>query len=591
MEGFKLHLLDYLAFFSYILLLVGVGWFYGRKKSTSAEYFLAGRSLPWYVVGSSYIASNISIEHFVGMIGAAVLYGICVATPEWSTIIAFTFMIWIFIPFLFSSKVYTAPEFLEKRFNKEMRFIFAAITILANVFVFMAPVIYGGSLFLVKLFGVNKTLAPIYIGLATGVFAIWGGLKSVAFMDVVTIIFKIGGGLIVTILGLIWLGDHYGEGGIIEGLRVMINTNLAKDGLAKQWVENNISHFLNGNTSNQVYHRMSVIQPINQETNPWTHWVFSFFYIGLWYTAFNQHLIQKVFAAKDMYHARMGIVFASFLKLLVPLVVVFPGLIYFAIEVNNPSSFLHTQSWEYMNDEVNNTYIVMVRDYVPVFLVGILMAAFFGAIQSTISSVINSTSTIFTMDFYQNFFNKNPSEKQIVKVGQITGIIILILAIAFAIVLGSVKTNLFVFIQASYTFIGPPFSAIFLLGMLWKKVSGKDALLTLAASFCLSLFLKYLEFGSLANSESEIAGIIKPFGNQGLITWIFAMVVCSISAIFTPNPLSEQVGEGLVFNIDDKTVLKAGLGTKWYNSVTFWWALAFGIMLAIIFYFSVVMSK
>jgi len=586
-QTFQLHWLDFVAFFGYILLLAVVGWYYGRKKGTSQEYFLAGRSLPWYVVGSSYIASNISIEHFVGMIGAAVLYGICVATPEWSTIIAFTFMIWVFIPFLFSSKVYTAPEFLEKRFNKEMRYIFGAITIIANIFVFMGPVLYGGSLILVKLFGVDKMMAPIYIGLATGIFAIWGGLKSVAFMDVVTIVFKIGGGLIVTVLGLLWLGSHYGDGGILEGFRIMVKSNFAEDGLAKEWVTKNIGHFLNGNTDGQTYQRMHVLQPINQETNPWTHWVFSFFYIGLWYTAFNQHLIQKVFAAKDMYHARMGIVFASFLKLLVPLVVVFPGLIYFAIAVNDPTSFLHTQSWDFINDEVNNTYIVMVRDYVPVFLVGILMAAFFGAIQSTISSVINSTSTIFTMDFYQTLINKKASEKKTVQVGQITGIVILVLAIIFAIILGNAKTNLFVFIQASYTFIGPPFSAIFLLGMLWKRVNGKDALITLAASFALSIFLKYLEFGPLADSQSELAGIIKPFGNQGLITWIFAMMVCSVSAWITAPPKEEQVGEGLVFSIADKKLLWSGLGDKWYKSVTLWWSIAFGAMVLIVLYFSV----
>lgn len=292
----KLHWLDLVAFFSYIVLLVVVGIRSGKKKTTSQDYFLAGRSLPWYVVGSSYIASNISIEHFVGMIGAAVLYGICVATPEWSTIIAFTFMIWIFIPFLLSSKVYTAPEFLERRFNKEMRYIFAGVTILANVFVFMGPVIYGGSLILVKLFDVDKLWAPVIIGVTAGAFAIWGGLKSVAFMDVVTIIFKIGGGLIVTIMGLLYLGHgHMGD-----GFSEMLHSNFAKDGVAHEWVSKNVTHMLAGGQQGTEYHRMSVIQPFNQVTNPWTHWVFSFFYIGLWYTVINQHLIQKVFAAKDI---------------------------------------------------------------------------------------------------------------------------------------------------------------------------------------------------------------------------------------------------------------------------------------------------
>jgi solute:Na+ symporter, SSS family len=411
----KLHWLDIIAFLSYIVLLVVVGIRSGRKKSTSQDYFLAGRSLPWYVVGSSYIASNISIEHFVGMIGAAVLYGICVATPEWSTVIAFSFMIWVFIPFLLSSKVYTAPEFLERRFNKQMRYIFAAITIIANVFVFMGPVIYGGSLILVKLFGVDKILAPLIVGVTAGAFAIWGGLKSVAFMDVVTIFFKIGGGLIVTIVGLIFLGN----GNLFDGFSAMLEANFAKDGPAAQWISNNVPNMLAGVDQGTEYHRMSVIQPFNQVTNPWTHWVFSFFILVcgirlLISILFRRFLLLKILSCTP------GMVFASFLKLLVPVVVVFPGLIYFAIAVNDPTSFIHNSDWGFLSDEVNNTYIVMVRDYVPVFLVGILMAAFFGAIQSTVSSVLNSTSTVFTMDFYSQFINKNATEDKTVKVGQIT---------------------------------------------------------------------------------------------------------------------------------------------------------------------------
>jgi len=578
-KTFTLHPVDYVAFFGYLVLLGTVGWWYGRKKKTAGEYFLAGRSLPWYVVGSSYIASNISIEHFVGMVGAAVLYGICVATPEWSTVIAFSFMIWIFIPFLLTSKVYTAPEFLERRFNVQMRVLFAGLTILANIFLFMGPVIYGGSLILVKLAGVDKTWAALIIGVVAGVWAIWGGLKSVAFMDVVTIIFKIGGGLIVTVLGLLALGN----GSLIQGFHRMVEVNMAKDGWAAEWVSRNAPHLLQGATEGTEYHRMSVIQPINQATNPWTHWIFSFFYIGLWYTVMNQMLIQKVLAAKDMYHARMGMVFASFLKLLVPAVVVLPGLIFFAMH----PAFLDSTDWGMMSDEVNNTYIVMVRDLVPPLLVGVLMAAFFSAIQSTVCSALNSTSTVFTMDFYQKYINRSATEKQSVAVGRITGVVILFLSIGFAILLGHSKVNLFVFIQAGYTAIGPAYSAIFLLGIFWKRVNGKDALITVIAAFAMVAFLKYLEFGLLRDSTSDFAKFIKPFGNQGLVTWAFAMLVCTVSALITPPAKPEQVGEGLIFSFKDKKAISAGLGTAWYNSVLLWWGLAFGGMLVIVLIFSV----
>ena len=160
---------DFIAFGSYFVFLSLIGAIAGRrKKDDSSGYFLAGRSLPWYVVGSSYIAANISTEHFLGMIGAAVLYGICVATPEWSSVIAFTFLIWIFIPFLLSSKVYTTPEFLERRFNRKLRFIFAFITIVANITAFMGPVIYGGGLIVEEALGFNKMFGLDQAGIEAG---------------------------------------------------------------------------------------------------------------------------------------------------------------------------------------------------------------------------------------------------------------------------------------------------------------------------------------------------------------------------------------------------------------------------------------
>ncbi len=168
---------DILTFAGYMIAISLIGWWFGRRQAnveeTSSGYFLAGRTLPWYVVGSSYIAANISTEHFIGMIGAAMIYGICVATPEWSCIIAFTFLIWIFIPFLLSAKVFTAPEFLEKRFNPGMRNFFATVTVIANVIAFLAPVIYGGGLALNSLLGWNLTFCIALIGITSGVWAIW----------------------------------------------------------------------------------------------------------------------------------------------------------------------------------------------------------------------------------------------------------------------------------------------------------------------------------------------------------------------------------------------------------------------------------
>jgi SSS family solute:Na+ symporter len=595
----ELKLLDYVSFFGYFIALSLIGWWFGRsKKSVSSDYFLAGKSLPWYVVGSSYIAANISTEHFIGMIGAAVLYGIVVATPEWSSVIAFTFLIWIFIPFLLNSRVYTTPEFLEKRFSRKLRFVFASITLLANISAFMAPVIYGGGLIVEEalkfnsLFGLDVAainqgnalnwglfLSIGLIAFASGIWAIWGGLRSVAWMDLLTIFIMIGGGLVVTFLGLLHLGA--GEG-IIKGFSTMVEANRAHDGWAAQWLSENVPNMLKGAGEGTEYHRLSVLQPFNHSTTPWTHWVFSFFYIGLWYTVINQHMIQKVFAAKNIYHARMGMVLASFLKLLLPFIVVIPGLIFFAMK----PEFLLGNDWATMNQETNKTYILLIGQLVPVVLTGILMAALFGAIQSTISSVLNSTSTIFTIDIYKEYINKNASDRSEIMIGRLSGTIILLLSIALAIILALTKINIFVYIQTMYTFIAPPFSAIFLIGMLWRRVSGKDAFLAVIASFTIAGILKYLELGPLADSAAPLANFIKPFANQGLIVWSCAMIITAVSAMFTPPPAPEQVSDDLTFNWNKITVFKTEK-MPLIKSVGFWWAISFILMVILMLVFSV----
>lgn len=583
-EVIKIESLDILAFTAYFLALSYVGFQFGKNsKSSSSDYFLASKSLPWYVVGSSYIAANISTEHFIGLVGAALLYGVSVATGEWSTVIAFSFLIWLFIPYLLSSKVHTAPEFLELRFNPKVRLIFSTISILANVFAFMGPVIYGGALILQEFFAVNMFWACIIVGITSGGFAIWGGLRSVAFMDVVTIIIMVLGGLAVTFFGLHQLGDGQG---IFAGFAKLVKVNQGNEVWSAEWISQNVPNILKGSQKGDEYSRLSVVQPLNHYSNPWTHWVFSFFYIGLWYTVINQTMIQKVLGAKDMYHARMGMVLSSFLKLFLPVIVVFPGLIYFAMKPD----MLSNPDWSIVSDEANKTYIKMINLLIPTFLKGVLLAALFGAIQSTVSAVVNSTSTLFTMDLYKQYFNKDDNDQHYVKTGKWAGLTFLLLSIGFAVILGTVtKVNLFILIQAMYTFIAPPFSAIFLLGIFWKRVNGTDALVTIFVSFLVAGFLKYLEFGPLADSTNEIANMVKPFANQALITWIIAMVTCTIMAFLTPAAKPEQTTPGLIFSFSG-SAFKEGLGNVWYKSVGFWWSLCVLFLIIIVILFSVVLK-
>src|SRR6056297_1403502 len=217
-ESFPLAPLDYLAIGVFFAMLSVVGYWAGRgEQASSTEYFLAGKKLPWYVVGGSFIASNISSDHFIGMIGSAVVFGISVSMLEWGNVITFSLLIWFFIPFLLSAKVFTTPEYLERRFNATLRQIFAIVTVISNVVAFLAAVLYGGALALASLFGWDPWFAVIALGIVSGIWAIYGGLSSVAWTDLLTVVVMIVGGLTVTILGLDALA---GEGGsLVDGFR------------------------------------------------------------------------------------------------------------------------------------------------------------------------------------------------------------------------------------------------------------------------------------------------------------------------------------------------------------------------------------
>jgi SSS family solute:Na+ symporter len=592
---FHLGWLDYAAFGAYILVLSSIGFFAGRKeKENTAEYFLAGRSLPWYVVGCSYIAANISTEHFIGMIGAAYLYGICVATPEWSSIIAFSFLIWIFIPFLLSAKVFTTPEFLEMRFNSSMRTFFALVTVISNVVAFLAAVIYGGGLVLRGLFGWEGEFANVgsvvILGATAGFWAIYGGLKSVAWMDLLTLTIKLGGGLMVTVFGLWYLSNQYdGSRSLVTGFEVMIERNEAKTGVFHQAVQQNVTNMLSdaaakmaaGGTNGVTeikYNRLSVIQPLTHQVTPWSHWVMSFFYIGLWYTVINQFMIQRVLGAKNMYHARMGIVLAGYLKLLLPFIIVVPGLIYFAMKPD----FLTQLPWTDSRAKANNAYIDMVQTLIPVGFRGLLLAALFGAIQSTVSAVLNSTSTIFTVDFYKRHLRPRATEQEMVRVGVLAGVVFLVFAIVLAYLMDKLKFNLFVYIQTLYTFFAPPFSAVFLLASLWRRINGVGALTAVIAGFI---------FGILVKVYVDLPGHpawLEPYANQGILNWGFCMFACVVVSLLSAPPRPEQITDNLTFNWQ-KMRITGDLGAHWYSNVAFWWFLSVLGMLALIFIFGVLL--
>ncbi|MBN1292768.1 MAG: sodium/solute symporter [Candidatus Latescibacteria bacterium] len=547
----------------------------GRKERTGlSEYFLAGRKLPWYVVGSSFIASNISSEHFIGMIGAAYIYGLCVSMSCWGNINSFSFLIWFFIPFLLASKVFTTPEFLEKRYNTALREIFAVVTVISNIVAFLAAVLYGGGLALQTLFGWPLWFAIITLGVVAGTWAIYGGLSSVAWTDFFTVIVMMTGGFIVVVLGFKMLAGDSGT--IIDGFKIMLERNQAKTGIWAEAVSRTsqrLAHIDN-------YNRMAVIQPATHQVTPWPSLIFGVFSVSIWYNVLNQFMIQRVLGAKNMYHARMGIVLAGYMQIILPLIIVVPGMIMFA---RFPETLL--LPWDQVRPEADKAYVNMVQMLVPIGLRGLILASLFGAIQSTVNSVLNSTATIITLDIYRRIFRPAASDRHLVKVGIGISVTVLIIAIGLAGMIGKLGASLFVYIQTLYAFFAPPFAAIFLLGIFWRRINSTGATAAVLLGFTLYIAMKLYVF--LIPSHPVW---IEPYGIQGAVTWSFCMIICIVFSLATKPPPEDRVTDLLVFNWEKLNIF-SDLGTKWYNSVVLWWGLFALLVIMLIVTFSGLVYK
>ena len=591
MSEFVLTPIDYVAFISFFVVLSTVGFLAGRKERESSEdYFLAGKKLPWYVIGGSFIASNISSEHFIGQIGAACMFGVCVALADWMNVISFSLLIWLFIPFLLVTRVFTIPEFLQRRFSPFLRQMFAVVTIVTNIVAFLAAVLYGGALALHDLFGWNLWFAIISLGIVAGVWAIYGGLSSVAWTDLFTVAVMLIGGTTVTLLGLNALAGD--EGTIVDGFFKAIECNKAAEGPWKQAVDQNLEHF----GGREEYNRLSVVQPATHPVNPWPSLFFGIFSVSIWYNVLNQFMIQRVLGAKNMYHARMGIVFAGFLKVFMPVITVLPGLVLFALHPE-----ILTQDWSQVRTSADTGYVKMLQTLVPIGLRGLFLAALFGAIQSTVNSVLNSTATIFTLDMYKQWINPRASDRRLVWVGVITSVTVLAIAIVLGGFINRLSSGgLFVYIQTLYFFFAPPFSAVFILGILWKRANAKGATAAVVSGFLLGILVKiYLGLPSTPPewiTACHLDGLytacfathpawLEPYANQGALNWAVCTVICIVVSLATAPPNPEQVNDDLVVNWKRLNIFSE-LGTTWYNSVVTWWLLFVAAIMALVAVFS-----
>ena len=502
---------DYLVFVVYIIILVSMGLFLSRSKKgeekSSTDYFLAGNTLTWWAVGASLIAANISAEQFIGMSGSAYASGIAQAAYELMAAATLLVVGKFLLPLMIEKKIFTIPQFLRERYNWGVGFAFSLLWLFLYVFVNLTSVAWLGALAIQQILGLPTDMTFIVAGmeidqvrmviilclfLIAGIYSIYGGLASVAWTDVMQVTFLVGGGLLTAYAALSVIGEEMGIGNAWDALMHI------KDYLAS--IDGDKHFNLVVTRNEELYPVINGVvdgagNTIQKEdpffTNPGIVLIFGALWLtNLGYWGFNQYIIQKGLAAKSLDEAKKGMVFAAFLKILIPFIVCIPGVCAFYI-MNAPECEDLRQQLAGAITRSDDAYPYLIRNFTPTAVKGLSFAALAAAVISSLASMFNSTSTLFTMDVYKQFINKNASEKKLVNVGRLTSVCALIIAmIAVYPLMGGID-QAFQFIPDYSSFVYPGVVVIFGLGLLWKRSSGTAAVVCAIGTFAFSIIYKF----------------------------------------------------------------------------------------------------
>ena len=496
--------LDYLIFVVYAIVILGVGLWVSRDKDgkdkTAEDYFLASKSLPWWAIGASLIAANISAEQFIGMSGSGFALGLAIASYEWMAAITLLIVGKYFLPIFIEKGLYTIPEFVEKRFSTNLKTILAVFWIALYVFVNLASVMYLGGLALETIIGIDMVYAVIGLALFAAAYSLYGGLSAVAWTDIIQVVFLILGGVVTTYLAL----DTVSQGeGMIEGLKAIYAA-------APDRFEMILDR------SNPEYNNLPGIGVL----------VGGLWVANLYYWGFNQYIIQRTLAAKSLKESQKGILFAAGLKLIIPFIVVIPGIAAYVI-VNDPEILASLGTNGAANipsaGSADKAYPWLMQ-FLPTGFKGIAFAALTAAIVSSLASMLNSTSTIFTMDIYKQFINPNASDKQTVKVGRLSAAVALVIGATMAPLLGGID-QAFQFIQEYTGVVSPGILAVFMLGLFWKKTTNKGAIWGALTSIPIALYLKTGGKGWFDGTAMEAVFPKLPWMDQMGLTALLTMAV------------------------------------------------------------------
>lgn len=540
--------LDWIVLAAYFLLILGIAWWTikKQKEKTTTQYFLAGRHLGWFIVGASIFASNIGSEHLVGLAGSGATDGVAMAHYElhaWCLLV----LAWMMVPFYTRSKVFTMPEFLERRFSPEARTLLSAISLVAYVLTKIAVGVFaGGVVFSVLLpevnwFGLDSFwVGSILVIVITGLYTVLGGLTAVAYTEAIQTIVLVIGSTLVTIFGLKAIGGWSELRSIVGGEMFNLWKPLVPHGMVGTWAPvkeaGRMAWYFNDNY-------------------PWLGMLFCAPIIGLWYWCTDQYIVQRALAAKKETEARRGSIAAAFFKLLPVFIFIIPGIICYGLAVSGKIPALQRQligpDGQIIRDQAQKAFPLMVAHVLPVGIRGIVVAGLLAALMSSLAGVFNASSTLFTIDFYSRI-KKNISQEKLVRVGRIATTIMVLIGLAWLPVIRGGK-GLYDYLQGVQAYLAPPIFVVFFAGILNKRLNARGCLAALSTGFVLGLFRLAVDtpvklIPGFKYTEGSFLWIINNvyFQYYSLLIFLISMGVMYAVSYATEKPAEERI-IGLTF--------------------------------------------
>ncbi len=542
-----LHTIDWLVIAAYFAIILGLAWWViKRQKKTADGYFLAGRNLGWFIVGASIFASNIGSEHLVGLAGSGATDGVAMAHYElhaWCLLV----LGWVMVPFYMRSKVFTMPEFLEKRFSPTARTVLSAISLVAYILTKIAVGVFAGGIVFsvllpdINLWGMDSFwVGSILVIVITGLYTVLGGMSAVAYTEALQTIILIIGSALVTLFGLSYLGGWSELRAIVGSEMFNLWKPLVPAGIEGTWEPvkeaGRMAWYFNDNY-------------------PWLGMLFCAPIIGLWYWCTDQYIVQRALSAQNETEARRGSIAASFFKLLPVFIFIIPGIICYALAVSGKIPALQQQligpDGQIIRDQAQQAFPLLVAHVLPIGVRGIVVAGLLAALMSSLAGVFNASSTLFTIDFYSRL-KKNVTQEQLVWVGRVATTVMVLIGLAWLPVIRGGK-GLYDYLQGVQSYLAPPIFVVFFAGVFFKRLNAKGCLAALTTGFILGIFRLVVDtpvkmISGFSYEPGSFLWIINNiyFQYYSLVIFIISLVVMVVVSYATEPPDYQKIS-GLTY--------------------------------------------